>query len=212
MTTAVVMTYDSLVNNIQTYIERNDPTTVAYIPTFIMLAEQTIAAEIKFLGNLTVANSTMVAGNAVIEKPARWHKTVSMNITDTSSNRQPILLRTYEYLREYWPNSALTGLPAYFADYDYTHWLVAPTPANNSTYEVLYYERVQPLDSTNQTNWFTVYAPQALLYGSLLQAMPYLKNDERIPMWQAQYTAIMNSLKAENLQRIGDRQATVLDT
>jgi len=206
------MTYDSLVNNIQVYIERNDPTTVAYIPTFIMLAEQTIAAEIKFLGNLTVANSTMVAGNAVIEKPARWHKTVSMNITDTSSNRQPILLRTYEYLREYWPNSALTGLPAYFADYDYTHWLVAPTPANNSSYEVLYYERVQPLDSTNQTNWFTVYAPQALLYGSLLQAMPYLKNDERIPMWQAQYTAIMNSLKAENLQRIGDRQATVLDT
>ena len=212
MTTAVVMTYDSLVNNIQVYIERNDPTTVAYIPTFIMLAEQTIAAEIKFLGNLTVANSTMVAGNAVIEKPARWHKTVSMNITDTSGERQPILLRTYEYLREYWPNSSSTGLPAYYADYDYTHWLVAPTPANNSTYEVLYYERVQPLDSTNQTNWFTVYAPQALLYGSLLQAMPYLKNDERIPMWQAQYTAIMNSLKAENLQRIGDRQATVLDT
>ena len=212
MTTAVVMTYDSLVSNIQVYIERNDPTTVAYIPTFIMLAEQTIAAEIKFLGNLTVANSTMVAGNAVIEKPARWHKTVSMNITDSDGNRQPILLRTYEYLREYWPNSANTGLPAYFADYDYTHWLVAPTPADNSSYEVLYYERVQPLDSTNQTNWFTVYAPQALLYGSLLQAMPYLKNDERIPMWQAQYTAIMNSLKAENLQRIGDRQATVLDT
>ena len=212
MPTAVVMTYDSLVSNIQVYIERNDPTTVAYIPTFIMLAEQTIAAEIKFLGNLTVANSTMVAGNAVIEKPARWHKTVSMNIVDSSSNRQPVLLRTYEYLREYWPNSALTGLPAFYADYDYTHWLVAPTPVNNSTYEVLYYERVQPLDSTNQTNWFTVYAPQALLYGSLLQAMPYLKNDERIPMWQAQYTAIMNSLKAENVQRIGDRQATVLDT
>lgn len=212
MTTAVVMTYDSLVNNIQTYLERNDPTTVAYIPTFIMLAEQSIAAEIKFLGNLTVANSTMVTGNAVIEKPARWHKTVSMNVTDSDGNRQPVLLRTYEYLREYWPKSSATGLPAYYADYDYTHWLVAPTPSTTSSYEVLYYERVQPLDTTNQTNWFTVYAPQALLYGSLLQAMPYLKNDDRIPMWQAQYTAIMNSLKAENLQRIGDRQATVLDT
>jgi hypothetical protein len=212
VTTAVVMTYDSLVNNIQTYLERNDPTTVAYIPTFIMLAEQSIAAEIKFLGNLTVANSAMVSGNAVIEKPARWHKTVSMNVTDSDGNRQPILLRTYEYLREYWPNSSLTGLPAYYADYDYTHWLVAPTPSTTFSYEVLYYERVQPLDTTNQTNWFTVYAPQALLYGSLLQAMPYLKNDDRIPMWQAQYTAIMNSLKAENLQRIGDRQATVLDT
>lgn len=212
MTTAVVMTYDSLVNNIQTYIERNDPTTVAYIPTFIMLAEQVIASEIKFLGNLTVANSTMVTGNAVIDKPARWHKTVSMNVTDAAGNKQPILLRTYEYCREYWPNPSKRDLPAFYSDYDYTHWLVAPTPATNYSYEVLYYERVQPLDSTNQTNWFTIYAPQALLYGSLLQAMPYLKNDDRIPMWQAQYTAIINTLKAENLQRIGDRQASVLDT
>lgn len=212
MTTAVVMTYDSLVSNIQTYIERNDPTTVAYIPTFIMLAEQVIASEIKFLGNLTVAQSTMVAGNAVIDKPARWHKTVSMNVTDATGTKQPILLRTYEYCREYWPNPNSTDLPAYYADYDYTHWLVAPTPSQNFSYEVLYYERVQPLDSSNQTNWFTIYAPQALLYGSLLQAMPFLKDDERIPMWQAQYTAIINTLKAENLQRIGDRQASVLDT
>jgi hypothetical protein len=212
MTTAVVMTYDSLVSNIQTYLERNDPTTVAYIPTFIMLAEQVIAAEIKFLGNLTVANSTMVTGNAVIDKPARWHKTVSMNVTDLTGNKQPVLLRTYEYCREYWPKPTLTDLPVYYADYDYTHWLVAPTPASTYAYEVLYYERVQPLDSTNQTNWFTIYAPQALLYGSLLQAMPYLKNDERIPMWQAQYSAIINTLKTENTQRIGDRQATVLDT
>jgi len=212
MTTAVVMTYDSLVSNIQIYLERTDATTIAYIPTFIMLAEQVIAAEIKFLGNLTVAESTMTAGNAVISKPARWHKTVSMNVTDASGNKQPVLLRTYEYLREYWPNATDTDLPLYYSDYDYTHWLVAPTPASAYSYEVLYYERVQPLDSSNQTNWFTIYAPQALLYGSLLQAMPYLKNDDRIPMWQAQYTAIMSTLKTENTQRIGDRQATVLDT
>jgi hypothetical protein len=90
--------------------------------------------------------------------------------------------------------------------------LVAPTPATDYTFEVLYYERVQPLDSSNQTNWFTQYAPQALLYGSLLQAMPFLRNDERIPMWQAQYDLIIQTLKTEDLQRIGDRQATVLDT
>jgi hypothetical protein len=79
-------------------------------------------------------------------------------------------------------------------------------------YEVLYYERLQPLDSSNQTNWFTIYAPQALLYGSLLQAMPYIKNDERMPMWQQNYDLIIQTLKSEDVQRIGDRQATVLDT
>jgi hypothetical protein len=77
---------------------------------------------------------------------------------------------------------------------------------------VLYYERVAPLDSSNQTNWFTIYAPQALLYGSLLQAMPFLKNDERMPMWKAEYQAIIQTLKTEDVQRIGDRQSTVLDT
>lgn len=212
MTVAAVMTYDSLVENIQSYLERTDTATLEKIPLFIMLAEQVIASEIKFLGNLTVVESNMTTGNPVIAKPTRWHKTVSMNVTDALGNKQPVLLRKYEYLREYWPDQTQTDLPKFYCDYNYDNWLVAPTPDFPYDFEVLYYERVQPLDSSNQTNWFTQYAPQALLYGSLLQAMPFLKNDERIPMWQAQYNTIMQTLKAEDVQRIGDRQATVLDT
>ena len=211
MTTASTMTYDSLVENIQSYLERTDTATVEKIPLFIMLAEQIIASQIKFLGNLTPMTSTMTATEAVIDKPARWHKTVSMNVT-VSGERMPVLLRKYEYLREYAPNSTDTGVPVYYGDYDYTHWLVAPAPDLNYDFEVLYYERVQPLDSTNQTNWFTIYAPQALLYGSLLQSMPFLKNDERMGMWQQNYDLIMQTLKTEDTQRIGDRQAAVLDT
>jgi hypothetical protein len=153
----------------------------------------------------------MVIGQPIIDKPARWHKTVSFNVK-FNGQRQPVLLRKYEYLREYNPDATVTGAPVYFGDYDYTHWLVAPTPDAAYEFEVLYYERIQPLDSSNQTNWFTIYAPQALLYGSLLQAMPFLKNDERMPMWQQNYDQIIQTLKAEDLQRIGDRQATVLDT
>jgi hypothetical protein len=155
--------------------------------------------------------STMVATQPVIDKPARWHKTVSMNVV-VAGERRPVLLRKYEYLREYWPDPTQTDVPKFYCDYDYTHWLVAPTPTSSYTFEVLYYERIQPLDSSNQTNWFTIYAPQALLYGSLLQAMPFLKNDERMPMWQAQYDKIINTLKTEDLTRIADRQSTVLDS
>ena len=211
MTTASVMTYDSLVENIQSYLERTDAATLEKIPLFIMLAEQIIASQIKFLGNLTVNESAMVTGQNVIDKPVRWHKTVSMNIT-IAGEKQPVLLRKYEYLREYWPNETDTGLPKFYADYDYTHWLVAPTPSTNYTFEVLYYERIQPLDSSNQTNWFTIYAPQALLYGSLLQAMPFLKNDERIPVWQAMYDKAIALLKEEDLTRVGDRQTIVKDS
>jgi len=211
MTTASVMTYDSLVENIQSYLERTDTATLEKIPLFIMLTEQIIASQIKFLGNLTVNTSTMTASTSIIDKPARWHKTVSMNIT-VSGERQPVLLRKYEYLREYWPNATSTGTPEFYSDYDYTHWLVAPTPDLAYTFEVLYYERIQPLDSSNQTNWFTIYAPQALLYGSLLQAMPFLKNDERMTMWKANYDQIMQTLMAEDKLRIADRQAVVMDS
>lgn len=211
MTAAAVMTYDSLVENISSYLERTDTATLEKIPLFIMLAEQVIASEIKFLGNLTVNTAFMVAGTNIIPKPARWHKTVSMNVL-VDGQKQPVLLRKYEYLREYWPDATQTDVPKFYADYDYTHWLIAPTPDAAYSFEVLYYQRLQPLDSTNQTNWMTEYAPQALLYGSLLQAMPFLKNDDRIPMWQAQYSAIMQTLKAEDQQRLADRQAIAVDT
>jgi hypothetical protein len=208
---AVSMTYTSLFNDISSYLERTDTATLDKIPTFIMLAEQTIASEIKFLGNLTVNESNMVSGNPVITKPARWRKTVSMNVT-VDGVRQPVFLRTYEFMRQYWPDEAEEGAPKYYGDYDYTHWLVVPTPAAAYDFEVMYYEEVQPLDATNQTNWFTQYAPQAMLYGSLLQAMPFLKNDERMPLWRAEYDKIVAQLKTENIQRLGDRQAIAQDS
>jgi hypothetical protein len=211
MTTAAVMTYDSLVENIQSYLERTDTATIEKIPLFIMLAEQVIASQIKFLGNLTVNTSNMIAGTNVIQKPARWHKTVSFNIT-VNGERNPVLLRKYEYIRNYWPDPALTGTPLYFCDYNYTNWLVGPTPNAAYVFEVLYYDRPQPLDSSNQTNWFTIYAPQALLYGSLLQAMPFLKNDQRLAFFQQQYDLIIATLATEDKLRIADRQAIAVDS
>ena len=208
---AAVMTYNSLAADIESYLERTDTATISKIPTFIMLAEQIIASQIKFLGTLTVDTATMVQGDPVIAKPARWRKTVSMSVT-VDGEKKPVLLRKYEYLRNYWPDATQQDQPLYYADYDYTHWLVAPTPDAAYAFEVVYYERPQPLDVSNQTNWFTVYAPQALLYGSLLQAMPFLKNDERVPMWQAQYNTIMQTLMAEDKLRIADRQAVAADS
>jgi len=42
--------------------------------------------------------------------------------------------------------------------------------------------------------------------------MPFLKNDERIPMWQAQYEAIMTTLAEEDKLRVADRQAIAVDS
>ena len=101
--------------------------------------------------------------------------------------------------------------PLYYADYDYDHWLIAPTPDQDYAFETIYYERIEPLSSANQTNWLTRNAPNAVLYGTLLQAMPYLKNDQR-QIFQQKYTEAMQVLKAEDMTRLADRQTIALES
>lgn len=209
-TPSFVLTYDSLTTTVLQYLERNDAAVVQAIPTFITLCEFEIASEIKTLGQLTVANATVTPNNPVLAKPARWRKTVSMSINN-GSNMQPVFLRKFEYLKNYWPNPTEVGVPVYYADTDYEHWYLAPTPDQAYDFEVLYYERIAPLSSTNQTNWLTQYAPNAMLYGTLLQAMPFLKNDNRA-IFQQKYSEAIAALKTEDVSRVGDRQAIAVDS
>ena len=209
-TPSFVLTYDSLTSTVLQYLERKDVAVVAQIPTFITMCEFEIAENIKTLGQLSVANSTMEIGNPSLAKPARWRKTVSMSVNN-GSKMQPILLRKYEYLKNYAPDPTVKGTPLYYADTDYEHWYLAPTPDIAYSFEVLFYERIAPLSTTNQTNWLTQYAPNAMLYGTLLQAMTFLKNDNRV-IFQQKFDAAMASLKAEDISRVGDRQAVAVDS
>lgn len=210
ITPSWVMTYDSLNSIVLQYLERSDQATINAIPTFITLAEFEIAQEIKTLGQLQIVESTMTQGNPVLQKPARWRKTVSMNVL-VGSKKQPVLLRKYEYLKNYWQDDTQTSTPLYYADTDWDHWYIAPTPDLAYTFEVLYYERIAPLSSTNQTNWLTQNAPNAMLFGTLLQAMSYLKNDQR-QIFQQKYSEAIQALKVEDVSRVGDRQAVAVDS
>ena len=205
-----VLTYDSLTDMVKQYLERKDAAVVNAIPTFITLAEFEIAEQIKTLGQLQIVESTMTADNPVLQKPARWRKTVSMSV-NVNGKKQPVLLRKYEYLKNYWPDANQTDVPLYYADTDWDHWYLAPTPSTDFAFEVLYYERIPPLSSTNQTNWLTQNAPNTMLFGTLLQAMPFLKNDQRV-IFQQKYAESMQALKGEDIARVGDRQSVAVDS
>jgi len=209
MTASFVLTYDSLVNTIEQYLERNDAAVVDQIPTFITLAEFEIAQQIKTLGQIEVAQGVMSVGNPIIQKPARWRKTVSMSVT-SGGEKTPVFLRKYEYLTNYNAESP-SGLPLYYGDYDYDNWYVSPIPDQGYTFEVLVYQRLQPLSSANQTNWITNNAPNAILFGALLQAVIYLKDDAR-QIFQQKYDMAMQALKAEDVTRVGDRSAIAVDS
>jgi hypothetical protein len=210
---ATTMTFTSLLKDMQVYLERGgaatDPRVFEQLPSLINLAERRIARELKLQGFISPVTTTLVPGTSVYDKPDRWRDTVSMNVGlgPTKTKRTPILARSYEYLRSYWPDESIRSVPLFYADYDYQHWLLAPTPDLAYPLEILVYQLPQLLDATNESNWTTDYAPQALLYAALLEATPFLKNDERIPTWQSFYDRAIAALNAEDTDRILDRAA-----
>ena len=203
MTSAYVQTYDNLVQDVINYMERDDAQFVAQIPSLIGLAESAIAAELKTYLQLTVVETTLAQNQTILNKPARWRKTTSMKV-----NGKPILMRSQDYIAQY-QSEASPGLPLYYAEYDYNNWAIAPAPDQAYPVEIIYYSEIQPLDSSNQQNLFTRECPQAMLFGTLLQAQGYLKALDKLPVWQQYYKDSLDSLKKEDNSRRIDRNVTV---
>jgi len=202
------MTYNNLLEDLRRYLERGftaatDPIVFAQLPRLINTAERRIATELKIQGFIKVVTAPTVPNQPVYAKPDRWRDTIAITI-----NYLPILPRSYDYLRNYWPVPTETGTPEFYADYDYDHWLIVPTPATVASMEILFYELPALLDDETQTNWLTAYAPNLLLYGCLVEATPFLKDDTRIPVWQAMYDRAAESINGQDVQKILDR-ATV---
>lgn len=117
----------------------------------------------------------------------------------------PILLRSFEYARSFWPNQSLTNPPKFYADYGYYNWLISPTPDQAYPFVLGYLETPQVIDAAYQSNYLTEFMPEVLLKAVLLEAMLDLKNDERIPVVEAEYVKAISSWNAKDKLRKVDR-------
>jgi hypothetical protein len=200
-------TYNQLLEDLSSYAENSSTTFTSQRERFVMNAENRIASEARGLGLMNVITDDLLVNDASLAKPARWRETVSFQIgVGTGFNTRVMLYeRSYEYCRVYWPDATVLDQPKYYADWDYNHWLIAPTPALAYPYEVIYHQRPQPLDNANQTNWTTQYAPQLLLYAALLEAQPFLKRDDRLKTFQDQYDRALKQVDFEQKRRLMDR-------
>lgn len=208
------MTYSSLISDVQTYLERTNATDplVTQLPRLVMMAENRIATDARILGTRRVVQGTFAIGDPVIEKPAYWRTTTSLNCTLASGAKSPIFQRTYEFCRAYWPTSSQTGTPRYYADYNFDNFLVVPTPAAALQFELLYIARLEPLSDSNQTNWLTGNAPQLLLAATLLEAELWLKNFRNVDARRGAYNESLSAFKTEDSLRGLDRSVVFAPT
>lgn len=204
-------TYSEFRTTIQQSLEREDSTLVDNIDEFLRRAELRIQRELRQVGFTEYVTSDMVAGDGVIEKPYNWLETKSINFGNGTGNntRNNLVNRSYEYCLEYWPDPTETGTPKYYADYGGSHWLITPTPDSAYPFEVSYYVKVDPLTSTNTTNWLTENAEDLYFYAVMWEAMLYLKNDARVAVWAQQYAVALESLMTLRRRRKIDQAQRV---
>lgn len=216
---ATYVTFTTLQDDIRRYIERgrtldSDPDVYEQIPRLINACERQLVQVLKLQGVIEVLNdpSGFTPGTSVMRKPDRWRETVSMSYGKGVGNNERVNMfpRSYEYCRSYWPNDATqdTGqLPLFYADYNYQNWLVVPTAPAILPVEVVCYMQPPYLSPTNQRNFFSDYAPNALLYGTLLMTAPFINNDDRIGTWDKFYQFEISTLSGQDLQKIMDRSS-----
>ncbi len=87
----------------------------------------------------------------------------------------------------------VSGQPCFFTIFGNELELI-PTPQDAYIIEMVYRANVAPLSDSNTSNWLLTLAPDAYLYGALLESAPYIKEDSRIQTWASGYKYAMDGL------------------
>lgn len=194
------MTYDELVTNIRNYTEVDaNVFTNSVINTFITMSENRILRDIdldvfklEVTGNLTANNKFLTAPNDILT-----HR--YMILTSAGGDQIFLDFRDTSFMKEYWPDGTVTGVPKYYSVWDQNTFYVAPTPSASFAVELGYIYRPAQLSSTNTTTWVSINAPEALLYACLVQAYSYTKGPEGM-------IAFFNNSYKEAIQGLGIEQ------
>ena len=186
-------TFTELKDAIADWLDRSDLTT--RIPDFITLAEARLNRDLRIRPMEVRSSMETTSGQRYFNLPGGY-----LQMRNMQMNTNPITPLEYitpEMLDRLY-GSDTTGKPrAYTLIGDEIQ--LAPIPDSDYTVEMAFYEKFTPLgdgtSGTVTTNWLTTNAPDVLLYGSLLEAEPFIKNDERIGLWLNAYNGAVKKIQ-----------------
>jgi hypothetical protein len=184
--------YSELKSSIADWLNRGDLTAV--IPDFISLAEAQMERKLPTQKMVKRANATIDTPFSAI--PSDLLSVKSLVLTSTAPV-QPLVFLTEDELDAKKYTYRSTGKPLYFALVG-NQIEVLPAPDTGYTAEVTYVATLAKLSDSNTSNWVLARHPDVYLYGSLLQAAPYLRDDERVGLWSSQYQAAIEDMLVQN--------------
>tara|TARA_R100000541_G_scaffold51035_1_gene58372 strand:- start:714 stop:1352 length:639 start_codon:yes stop_codon:yes gene_type:complete len=190
-------TLATLKSTVQDYCETSETTFVADLPTFIKEAEERILKNIElpfFRKNVT---GTATSSNPYLSTPSDFLASYSLAVIESGVYNY-LFLKQVSFIRAYTPNPTTTGSPKYYALFDDSTFIVAPTPDSNYDFELHYKFRPASLTAGAEsgTTWLSENAPDALLYGTLVEAATFLKIPEEVAQYEQRFGAAVAGLKA----------------
>ena len=192
----MAFTFTTLKTAIQDYTQNSETTFVNNLSRFIINAEERIFKEVQLDVFRKNVNGDLTSGNKFLTKPTDYLSTFSLSIINSSEN--VFLLRKHPtFLQDYAPNPSTTGVPQYYADFDETTFIVAPTPSSALTAELHYYHKPTSITATSDgTSWLGTNAELALLYASLVEAYTFMKGEaDMFQIYNARYQEALAYLK-----------------
>ena len=174
-------TFGTLKTAIQDYTENTESTFVSQLSRFIINAEERIFKEVQLDVFRKYTTGTTQQNNKFLTKPTDILSPLSLSVVNGSSN-EFLLYKHSTFLQDFTPNPSTSGIPIYYADWDDTAFILAPTPSSALTMELHYYYRPASITAGEDsgTTWLGDNAQLALLYGSLVEAYTFMKGDEGI--------------------------------
>ncbi len=191
-------TYGTLKTAIQDYLDNSETTFTNNLDNFIQTAEERILKAVQlpvFRKNVT---GSVTASDTYLAAPDDFLAPYSLAVLDGSNNYSYLLLKHVSWIRDYTPAVATTGEPLYYAIFDNDSFILAPTPNSNYSVELHYYYRPNSLTtvSSSSQTWLSENAPNAMLYGSLVEGAVFMKSDpQTIALYDSKFQEALGMLK-----------------
>jgi len=192
-----ITTYSELKTAVADWLNRSDLTSA--IPNFIALAEAEMNRQIRHRKMVTRATATLDTPYFAV--PSDWKETIRFQLNTNPVT--PLVFVTPEQLLEDSQKYSAANQPMFYTSIG-QQFEVLPQPDGSYEAELLYYAKLPSLSDAAPTNWLLTESPDIYLYATLIQSAPYLKEDERTPVWTAMYDRLVSDmLLADERARIG---------
>tara|TARA_B100000424_G_scaffold218081_1_gene176346 strand:+ start:419 stop:1042 length:624 start_codon:yes stop_codon:yes gene_type:complete len=194
-------TYAELVQNIKDFMEDDGTEFSNEIDKFIDLAELRISRDVITPEFKRKVTSAFTANDPFLTMPTDLVTLEHLQVIN-SNVRTLLLLKSDEFITEYWPNRTSTGVPKYYTYFDTSTIYVAPTPSSNLSLELSYKRRLPALSSSNTSNWTSINAADALLYACLIEASVFNRNYNLQDRYTAMYQQAVKAINNEQSNKL----------